>query len=309
MTLQQIYYVITAANAGSMNQAAQRLFISQPTLTSAIHQLETELGITIFNRSSRGISLTKEGEVFLNKARQLYAQYEILKDSYGEKKNVKRQFRVSCQHYSFAVKAFADMVNSYDTSRYAFEIKETQTLQVIDDVKTGFSEIGILYMSDYNRKYLKRLLDENDLVFTGLVSCDAAVYLWKGHPLAAQKAISFEELKDYPCLSFDQGGDTVYYLAEEILAENEYPRIVKISDRATALNLLRSINGYMLCSGIIDEDLNGSEYIAVPYEPDQNNPNSIMEIGYIMRRHALRSEITERYIQELQHYLAAARKG
>lgn len=302
MTLQQIYYALVTSETGSMNKAAEKLYISQPTLTSAIKELEAEAGITIFNRTRRGVTLTQEGQEFIMHARQVYFQYEMLKDKYGPKGDIKRKFSVSCQHYSFAVQAFAQTVNTFDTLKYEFAIKETQTLQVIEDVGNSVSEIGVLYLSGYNRKYITKLLDRDDLAFHPIISCDAYVYLHKSHPLSKEKSISLEQLQDYPYLSFDQGSNSAYYLAEEILSENEYSRIVKINDRATALNLMVGIKGYMLCSGIISEQLNGSDYLVIPFEADEDNPNSVMEIGYITKKHSVISNIGEVYIQKLKEY-------
>ena len=302
MTLQQIYYAIITSEVGSMNKAAEQLFISQPTLTSAIKELETEVGIVIFNRTNRGVSLTNEGNEFLMHAKQVYQQYELLKEKYGPDGNVKRKFSVSCQHYSFATKAFVETVKQFDTLMYEFAIKETKTLDVIKDVGNSKSEIGILYKSEYNRKYLQRLLDENNLKFEPIVTCDAYVYIYKDHPLAHEKSIRLDQLQDYPYLSFDQGDDGSFYLAEEILSENEYQRQIKLNDRSTALNLMIGLNGYMLCSGIICEELNGDDCIVVPYEADEDNPNTSMTIGYITKKQSVLSNIGQTYIDEVFKY-------
>lgn len=302
MTLQQIYYAIITSEVGSMNKAAEQLFISQPTLTSAIKELEAEVGIVIFNRTNRGVSLTNEGNEFLMHAKQVYQQYELLKEKYGPDGNVKRKFSVSCQHYSFATKAFVETVKQFDTLMYEFAIKETKTLDVIKDVGNSRSEIGILYKSEYNRKYLQRLLDENNLKFEPIVTCDAYVYIYKDHPLAHEKSIRLDQLQDYPYLSFDQGDDGSFYLAEEILSENEYQRQIKLNDRSTALNLMIGLNGYMLCSGIICEELNGDDCIVVPYEADEDNPNTSMTIGYITKKHSVLSNIGQTYIDEVFKY-------
>lgn len=302
MTLQQIYYAIITSEVGSMNKAAEQLFISQPTLTSAIKELEAEVGIVIFNRTNRGVSLTNEGNEFLMHAKQVYQQYELLKEKYGPDGNVKRKFSVSCQHYSFATKAFVETVKQFDTLMYEFAIKETKTLDVIKDVGNSKSEIGILYKSEYNRKYLQRLLDENNLKFEPIVTCDAYVYIYKDHPLAHEKSIRLDQLQDYPYLSFDQGDDGSFYLAEEILSENEYQRQIKLNDRSTALNLMIGLNGYMLCSGIICEELNGDDCIVVPYEADEDNPNTSMTIGYITKKHSVLSNIGQIYIDEVFKY-------
>ncbi len=307
MTLQQIYYALTVAACGSMNQAAQKLYISQPTLTSAIRELEKECGIVIFTRTSRGVTVTNDGNDFLMYARQLYQQYEMLKDKYTDAGSLRHTFGVSTQHYSFAVKAFVETVNRYGLNSYSFSIQETKTLDVINDVGSARSEIGVLYRSGYNRKYITKLLDDHELVFTPLIAVNAYVYLYREHPLASRKSITFEELRDYPCLSFDQGENGSLYLAEEILVDNEYARIIKTNDRATMLNLMVGLNGYTLCSGIICEELNGSDYIVVPFDSDEDNPNTEMEIGYITKKHSILSDIATTYINELQAYVSGAK--
>ena len=308
MTLQQLNYVITISEIGSINRAAEKLYVSQPSLTSAVKELEKELGIVLFNRTGRGVTLTADGVDFLPYARQVYGQYLSLMEKYGKGGQRKQRFGVSCQHYSFAVKAFVDMVKAYDVANYEFAIRETRTLNVIHDVSDMRSEIGILYLSDFNRKAILKLLKANNLAFQHLINCNAYVYLWKGHPLANRSSISFDDLAPYPCLSFEQGDESSFYFAEEILSTNEYPRSIKTSDRATNLNLMTGLNGYTLCSGIICEELNGSEYIAVPYEADQNNPNSVMEIGYIVKNNAILSAMGSRFIEEIKQYLKANEK-
>ena len=305
MTLQQIHYALTIAEIGSMNKAAEALFISQPSLTSAIKELEKDAGITIFRRTGRGVVMTKEGDDFLLYARQLYQQYELLMQKYGASGTHKRKFGVSTQHYSFAVKAFVETVKNFDTRTYEFAIRETKTLDVISDVGNLKSEIGILYLSDFNRKILEKLFVENELEFHRLVDCNAYVYLWKKHPLAGEKSIRFEQLEDYPCLSFEQGEKGSFYFAEEILSTNDYPRTIKACDRATMLNLMVGLNGYTLCSGIIFSELNGDDYVAVPFESDEKNSNSVMEIGYITKKNSPLSEIGEIYIEELKKYIAS----
>lgn len=303
MTLQQLNYAITITRTGSMNKAAEQLFISQPSLTSSIKELERELGITVFNRSGRGVTLTAEGAEFILYARQVYSQYENLLEKFGKRSNIKKRFGVSTQHYSFAVKAFVETVKTFDTSKYEFAIRECKTLEVITDVSTLKSEIGILYLSDFNRKVIQKLLTSNGVEFHKLINCNAYVYLWKGHPLAKKKSITIEQLSDYPCLSFEQGDGSSFYLAEEILSTNEYPRIIKTCDRATMLNLMVGLNGYTLCSGIICEELNGTDYVAVPFKADDSNPNSVMEIGYIIRSNIVLSDTGRLYIDEIKRYL------
>lgn len=302
MTLTQINYVIKIAECGSMNKAAEQLYVAQPSLTGAIRELEKELGFAVFYRSAKGVRLTPDGVEFLLYAKEVSSSYEALKEKFGEGAKLKKKFGVSTQHYSFAVKAFVEMVKSFDTAEYEFAIRETQTRSVISDVANLRSEIGILYLSDFNRNALVKIFNSSNIVFHKLIDCDAFVYLWKGHPLAKEEFINFNQLSDYPCLSFEQGDNSSFYFAEEILTTNEYPRTIKANDRATMLNLMIGLNGYTLCSGIICEELNGDDYIAVPYR-DELNPNSVMEIGYINKKGISLSQMGEKYLDNLRDYL------
>ncbi len=303
MTLQQLHYVITITEMGSFNKASEVLYVAQPSLTGAVQELEKELGIVIFNRTRKGVTLTNDGLEFINHARQLYGQYEIILDKYGKGGMLKKKFGISTQHYSFAVKSFVEMVKKFNTVEYEFAIRETKTREVIEDVSTSRSEIGILYLSDFNRKIITKLLRNNNLEFHKLIDCKPYVYLWKGHPLSKQKTIRFEMLSDYPCLSFEQGDNGSFYFAEEILSTNEYPRTIKANDRATMLNLMIGLNGYTLCSGIICEELNGSDYIAVPLEDESDSDGNNMEIGYIVKKDIILSSMGELYIREIDRYL------
>ena len=294
MTIQQLRYVIAISEAGSYNKAAEALYLSQPTLTNAVRELEKELGITVFNRGGRGVSLTNDGVEFVHYAKQVAQQYDRLLEKYGKDGKLKKKFGISAQHYSFAVKSFVEMVKEFDTEEYEFAIRETKTSEVIDDVATGRSEIGILYLSDFNRKAIRKILRVNSLEFHHLIDCDAYVYLWKGHPLAGRKSIRFEDLADYPCLSFEQGTSGSF---------NEYPRTIKANDRATMLNLMVGLNGYTLCSGIICEELNGSDHIAVPFETDGDPAGSQMEIGFIVKENMIQSRMGRLYIEKLRNDL------
>lgn len=303
MTLQQLRYVITISEMGSLNKASEVLYVAQPSLSGAVRELEKELGITIFHRSGRGVTPTNDGAEFIAYARQVYHQYELLLEKYGKNGTLKKKFGVSTQHYSFAVKSFVDLVQQYNTAEYEFAIRETQTRQVIEDVSTLKSEIGILYLSNFNRNAILKILNANGLAFHSLIECPAYVYLWKGHPLAGKDVIHIRELDEYPCLSFEQGSGSSFYFSEELLSTGEYPRIIKANDRATMLNLMVGLNGYTLCSGIICEELNGSDYIAVPFETDADPAENMMEIGYIVNKNMVLSRMGELYLNALREYL------
>lgn len=303
MTLTQLNYIITIAETKSMNKAAEQLYVSQPSLTSAVKELEKELGVTLLYRSGRGVTLTNDGMEFLMYARQIYSQYESVMEKYGKGGGYKKKFGVSTQHYSFAVRAFVDMAKAFDMSKYEFAIRETRTAEVLSDVSTMRSEIGVLYLCDFNRKALEKIMKSAGLTFRHLIDCQAYVYIWKNHPLAKEESISFEQLDGYPCLAFEQGDNSSFYFAEEILSTNEYSQVIKANDRATMLNLMVGLNGYTLCSGIICEELNGDDYIAVPFRDDAQNPNSVMEIGYVVRKNTVLSEMGELYIDSIRKYL------
>lgn len=297
MTLTQLNYAITVANANSMNEAARSLFISQPSLSAAIKELEEEIGVELFRRTNRGISLTPEGEEFIGYARQVTEQYRLIESRYISKEKIKKKFGVSTQHYTFAVNAFVEMVKQFGMDEYEFAIHETKTYDVIEDVKNFRSEIGILYLNDFNRKVLTKLFHEYNLEFHELLNCGIYVYMWKGHPLADKDEISLEELDEYPCLSFEQGTYNSFYFAEEVLSTYDYKRLIKANDRATLLNLMVGLNGYTLCSGIICEELNGSDYCAVKLKSDE-----IMTIGYLVRKGVAISELGHKYLEEIAGY-------
>ncbi|RHF88071.1 LysR family transcriptional regulator [Eubacterium ventriosum] len=297
MTLAQLRYAITVAGASSMNEAAGKLFISQPSLSASIKELEAEVGVELFKRTNRGISVTPEGEEFIGYARQVVEQYNLIESKYILKENTKKKFGVSMQHYTFAVKAFVEMVKQFGMDEYEFEIHETKTYDVIEDVKNCKSEIGVLYINDFNKKVLTKLFHQSGVEFHELLKCHIYVYLWKGHPLASKKEITLEELEEYPCLSFDQGHNNSFYFAEEVLSTYDYKRLIKANDRATFLNLMIGLNGYTLCSGIMCEELNGSDYCAVKLKSDE-----IMTIGYISRKGVPISPLGKKYLEEIGKY-------
>ena len=297
MTLTQLKYAITVAQSGSMNEAARRLFISQPSLSSAIKDLEQEIGIEVFRRTNRGISITPEGEEFIGYARQTVEQYQLIETKYIDKTNTKKKFSVSMQHYTFAVSAFVEMVKQFGMDEYEFAIYETKTYEIIESVKIFKSEIGILYINEFNKKVLTKLFHEYNLEFHEILQCNIYVYMWKGHPWANRKEIDLEELNDYPCLSFEQGEYNSFYFAEEFLSTFEYKQLIKVNDRATILNLMVGLNGYTLCSGIICEELNGIDYCAVKIKS-----NELMSIGYLSRRGSNISPLGQKYLEEISKF-------
>lgn len=297
MTLIQLKYAIAVATSNSLNEAAKKLFISQPSLSTAIQSMEKELGIEIFRRTKTGINITPSGEEFLGYARQVVEQYDLLDAKYIEKTKTKKKFSVSMQHYTFAVNAFVEMVRHFGMDEYEFAVHETKTHEVIENVKNFKSEIGILYLNEFNQKVLVKLFAEYNLEFHDLLVCGVYVYLWKGHPLSNKDEITLDDLIEYPCLSFEQGNLNSFYFAEEVLSTYQYKRLIKANDRATMLNLMVGLNGYTLCSGIICEELNGGDYLAIRLKTEEK-----MTIGYLSRKGSPISEIGNKYLEEIAKY-------
>ena len=298
MTLQQLKYAITVAESGTITEAATRLYISQPSLTNAIRELEKEMNITIFNRTNRGIVISKEGEDFLGYARQVLEQASILEDRYKGASGGKKQFCVSTQHYSFAVNAFVDLIKQFGQDEYDFSLRETQTYEIIEDVAHMKSEIGILFLNDFNETVIKKLLKSHELIFQELFVAKPHVFISVDHPLAHNDVITNEQLEDYPYLSFEQGEHNSFYFSEEIFSATERRKNIRVRDRATLFNLLIGLNGYTVCSGVIDKELNGSGIIAVPLADEGD-----MRIGYIRHQRGLSSRLAYTYIDALMKYI------
>ena len=297
MTLQQLRYAVTVAEYKSMNKAAAQLFVAQPSLSNAIKELEEEIKIELFIRSNRGVIVTAEGEEFLGYARQMIEQYRLIEDKFIENKTSKKKFGVSMQHYTFAVQAFVEMAKDFGVDDYEFSVNETKTYEVIENVRDQKSEVGVLYLNDFNQKAMAKIFRDNALEFIELFECSIYVFLGSTNPLAQKELISFADLADYPCLTFEQGKNNSFYLAEEVFSTYNYRQSIKANDRSTMLNLMTGLNGYTLCSGIICNELNGDEYVAVPLDTREK-----MRIGYIKKKNMPLSALGRRYIEELNKY-------
>ena len=298
MTLQQLTYLVTVADCGNITEAAEKLFISQPSLSAAIHNLEKEMGVTAFTRSNKGVTVTREGEELLSFARMLLEQADNMKEHFGNGERRTPKFSVSCQHYSFAVNAFVDLIKRYGQDEYDFSIRETQTYEIIEDVARLRSEIGILFLNDFNEAVLSKLLKSHDLEFHQLFVASPHVFISRKHPLAGNSIITNEELEEYPYLSFEQGEHNSFYFSEEIFSDFERRKNIRVRDRATLFNLLIGLNGYTVCSGVIDKKLNGKDIIAVPLADESD-----MRIGYITHRKGMLSRLGTTYLEALQKYL------
>jgi DNA-binding transcriptional LysR family regulator len=299
MTLQQLKYVIEVSNQGSINEAAKRLFISQPSLSNAIRDLEAEMQITIFERSNKGISLSKEGVEFLSYARQVVEQAELMESRYLNAKPSPQHFSVSTQHYAFAVNAFVNLVREYGNDEYELALRETQTYEIIEDVKSLRSEIGILYMNEFNGKVINKLLKAANLQFNSLFTAKPHIFISSRNPLAEQSIVTIEQLQQYPYLSFDQGEYNSFHFSEEILSTMTHRKSIHVNDRATLFNLLIGLNGYTISTGVLSADLNGNEIISVPLDSDE-----IIHVGWISHRSVSLSMLGVAYVQALKQVIS-----
>ena len=213
MTLLQLKYIVKIVECGSMNEASHELYVSQPALSSSVKELEHELGIEIFTRSSQGIALTVDGAEFLTYARQVLDQASLLEERYKNAKPRKQLCSVSTQHYMFAVEAFVEMINSIKSDEYEFTIRETRTKDIINQVANMQSEIGILYLSDFNKNVINKLLREKHLVFHPLFRANLHVFISRNNPLAGKKKVTMEDLKPFPFIQYEQGAEGSFYFA------------------------------------------------------------------------------------------------
>ncbi|MCM3628554.1 LysR family transcriptional regulator [Paenibacillus glycanilyticus] len=301
MTLQQLKYIIEVANRGSINEAAKRLFISQPTLSNAIKDLEDELQLAIFERSNKGISLSKEGVEFLSYARQVVEQAELLESRYLNAKPSPQHFSVSTQHYAFAVNAFVSLVQEFGQEEYELSLRETKTYEIIEDVKSLRSEIGILYLNEFNGKVINKLLKDSNLQFTSLFTANPHIFISIKNPLAKQAKVTIDQLDEFPYLSFDQGEYNSFHFAEEILSTLSHKKSIRVNDRATLFNLLIGLNGYTISTGVLSADLNGNEIIPVPLDTEET-----INVGWIAHRSTALSKLGAAYIEALHKAIAPA---
>lgn len=295
MTLQQLKYLIEVVNCGSINEAAKRLYITQPSLSSSMKELETEVGIELLIRSSKGITLSADGAEFLGYARQIVEQVELLEQRYLDKKPLRQLCAISTQHYAFAVDAFVNLIKKNHADEYEFTLRETRTHEIIEDVKNLQSEIGILYMNPFNQKVIEKLLRENHLDFHPLFTADPHIFISTNNPLAKRTSVTLDDLQEYPYLSFEQGEHNSFYYSEEILSTVFHKKSIHVSDRATLFNLVIGLNGYTISTGLVSADLNGPDIVSIPLQVDD-----CIHVGWIAHQQVRLSKQVETYIEELR---------
>lgn len=298
MTLRQLRYIIAVAECGSISAAAEKLLVAQPSLSKAVAELEEEMGITVFFRTPKGIHLSEEGSKFLSYARQVVEQAELLEEQYKGVHRARRVFSISAQHYSFVVNAFVELVRELGEERYEFTLRESRTHDIIEDVRTSRSELGVIFLSSFNRRVILRIVENADLRFTPLFTASPHVFVSRRNPLAGKSSVTLADLKPFPRLTYEQGLMNSFYYSEELHSTEESPKNLIVTDRATLFNLLIGLDGYTISSGILSSDLNGTDIVAIPLVSDEK-----MEIGYIAPKGRPLSAAGERYLKHLEEYI------
>ena len=294
MTLQQLKYVIEVADKGSITEAAQSLFISQPSLSAAIRELETETATKLFLRNSRGILITPEGAEFLGYARQVVQQAALIEDKYIARQAVRQRFSVSTQHYSFTSSAFVELVRAQGGEAYEFILREGKTYDTINDVKTLRSEMGVIYMCSFNEAVISKMLREANLVFSELFSARPHIFIGRNNPLAGKSSVTLEDLEPLPCLTYEQGDQNAFYFSEEILSTLNHDKSIKVTDKGTIINLMIGTDGYTISSGICPSYLSGEDIISIPLEVDE-----IIRIGVITHKDYRPTALGAEYLELL----------
>lgn len=298
MRIQQLEYLERIVEAGSINEAAKRLFLTQPSLSNAVKELENEMGIQIFQRSSGGISLTAEGREFMTYSKQILDQVNLMNERYKNGQQRKQSFSVSAQHYAFVVHAFVELIKSVNANEYQFTLRETETQNIFNDLAQFKSELGILYTNGFNQKIMQRLFKENNLVFTPLFVAKPHIFVSRYNPLTSKSSVNLSDLEDYPYLSYEQGEINSFYFSEEILSTLSHKKSIKVSDRATIFNLMVGLNGYTISSGIISSKLNDDKIVAIPLNVDDD-----ITMGWLKHRQVELSPLAERYLTMLKEHI------
>lgn len=295
MTLQQLKYVIEVANKASINEAAKSLFISQPSLSNAIKELEAEIKITLFVRTNRGVVISTEGAEFLGYARQVVQQAELLEEKYLSATPSKQRFSVSTHHYTFAANAFVDLIKEFGADEYEFTLRETKTYDIINDVRTLRSELGIIFLSAFNEPVIRKLLKESNLVFAELFAANPHVFISKENPLANKESIILDDLEDLPCLNYEQGKHNSFYFSEEILSTLSHKKSIRVSDRAAVINMMIGVNAFIISTGVFPAYLHGDDIIAVPLEVDEK-----IHVGVITHKDYTPTRLGEIFLDALR---------
>lgn len=302
MTLQQLKYVIEVADRGSITEAAKSLFIAQPSLSAAIHELEEEIGVTLFLRSNRGVLITPDGAEFLGYARQVVQQAALIEDKYIAHSALRQRFCISTQHYSFTAGAFVELVRAQGGEAYEFILREGKTYDTINDVRTLRSEMGVIYLCSFNEAVISKMLREANLVFSELLTARPHIFVGRDNPLAKKERVTLEDLRPLPCLTYEQGDQNAFYFSEEILSTLNHDKSIKVTDKSTIVDLMVGTDGYTISSGMCPAYLRGDAVVSIPLEVDE-----VIRIGVITHRDYRPTKLGQMYLDILHRVVGGLR--
>lgn len=295
MTIQQCKYILEIVKKGSFSEAAKQLFVAQSALSTSVKLLENELNIKIFERSKNGVFLTDDGAEFARYAEELVEQEKFIVERYGRAGEAKRLYVVS-QHYDFVADVFCSLLRD-EVDGCDFALKELKTYDVIREVESAYSDIGIIAIKDGDFDIMKRYLGGRGLEFTPFLKAGAHVFVRANHPLAKKNKITNEDLKGFPFVLYEQGSHNSSFFSEEIECGFDVARRVRISDRATLMNVLLTTDCYTVGTGVMPSALNDGKIVSLPHES-----SSFYSIGYILSSDRKRSELCERFIGLLKEF-------
>ena len=302
MTLQQLKYVIEVADRGSITEAAKSLFIAQPSLSAAIHELEEEIGVTLFLRSNRGVLITPDGAEFLGYARPVVQQAALIEDKYIAHSALRQRFCISTQHYSFTAGAFVELVRAQGGEAYEFILREGKTYDTINDVRTLRSEMGVIYLCSFNEAVISKMLREANLVFSELLTARPHIFVGRDNPLAKKERVTLEDLRPLPCLTYEQGDQNAFYFSEEILSTLNHDKSIKVTDKSTIVDLMVGTDGYTISSGMCPAYLRGDAVVSIPLEVDE-----VIRIGVITHRDYRPTKLGQMYLDILHRVVGGLR--
>lgn len=304
MTLQQLRYLIAIAKHGSISAAAHTLYVSQSSLSVAVRDIERETGVTIFERSNRGITLTSDGIELLGYARQVVEQADLMEQRYsGRGGEAAQKLSITSQHYAFVVEAFLELAEEYEGTSYNFSLRETRTSEVIEDVRDFRSDLGVLYLSTFNESVIGHALSDANLSFNLLFTAQPHVFVSDKHPLASRTEVTVEDLEDYPRYAFEQGANNSFFYSEEPLAELPHKKRISVSDRGTLSNLLAHHDGYTISTGVLSSEM----YTGIASVPLQTK--ELMRVGYIVHNERQLSPLAQSYIEKLSLFVEGYQIG
>ena len=302
MNIQQLRYVVAIANSGTFREAAEKMYVSQPSLSISVRDLEKELGFKIFRRTSSGTFLTRRGMEFYEKAQELVKGFDVFQNQYANPEEEKDEFSIASQHYDFlppTITAFSQQYPDYKN----FRIFESTTVQILDEVAQGHSEIGIIYLNNQNQKGVMQRIEKLGLEVIELIPFQTHIYLREGHPLAKKKELVMDDLVDLPTVRFTQEKDEYLYYSENFVDTSASSQMCNVTDRATLNGILERTDAYATGSGFLDSDsVNG--ITVIPLNDNLNN-----RMVYVKREEVDLSQAGTLFVEVMQEYFDQKRKA